>query len=264
MKKLVVIRRCSQGVFLALFLFVSLFPFNRILSAGIFSSIDPLLSISLSIAKKTVEPILIISLGMIFLVFFFGRFFCGWMCPLGTLIDAAGTRSSKKRRLKNKTTRARYIKFFVLTGVLVSAGLGGWMVWFFDPLIVLDRFLLFLKGAQRETFSIMITLVLFLSVFVTARLVPRFWCRNICPLGAIYAAVSKFSLLTRQVLPTCQSCNKCESTCRMGAITRGANYIKGECILCMDCIYDCPDQNTFFAWTQKKSPNSTSPPNCTS
>ncbi|MBL7072392.1 MAG: 4Fe-4S binding protein [Candidatus Omnitrophica bacterium] len=255
MKKLVVIRRCSQGAFLTLFLFLSLFPFNHILTAGIFSSIDPLLSISLSIVKKTLEPILIISLGMIFLVFLSGRFFCGWMCPLGTLIDVAGMRLSKKRIIKKKTNRSRYIKFFVLAGVLVSAGLGGWMVWFFDPLVIVDRFLLFFKGAQREAFPVMITLVLFLSTFVTARLVPRFWCRNICPLGAIYAAVSKFSLLTRRVVPTCQSCNICESTCRMGAITRGANYIKGECILCMDCVYDCPDNKTDFVWKPKKNPS---------
>jgi len=251
MKKLVVIRRCSQGAFFALFLFVSIFPFNRVLSSEIFSSIDPLLVASLSITAKSIQPFLFVSLVMIFLVFLTGRFFCGWMCPLGALIDIAGMRLKKRSSKKNKTNRARYIKFFILAGVLASASLGGWMVWFFDPMIVLDRFLLFLKGAEREAFPIMITLVLFLSVFVTARLVPRFWCRNICPLGAIYAAVSKFSLITRRVLKTCQNCNKCESTCRMGAIKQGKNYIKGECILCMDCIYDCPDKKTFFAWNWK-------------
>jgi len=259
MKKLVVIRRCSQGVFLALFLFVSIFPFNRILSPRVFSSIDPLLMMSLSIAAKVVQPFLFISFGMIFLVFLTGRFFCGCMCPLGTLIDVAGMRFPKKREIKIKAARARYIKFFILAGVLASAVLGGWMVWFFDPLTVMDRFTLFLKGAQREAFPVMITLVLFLSVFVTARLVPRFWCRNICPLGAIYAAVSKFSLITRRVVPTCQNCNICESTCRMGAIKQGTNYIKGECILCMDCIYECHDHSTDFVWKSKKSSNHTSP-----
>jgi len=252
MKKLVVMRRCSQGVFFALFLFVSMFPFNRILSSGVFSSIDPLLVISLSISVKIIQPFLIITLGMSVLALLVGRFFCGWVCPLGTLIDITGTRLLKKRGEKNKTTRARYIKFFILTGVLTSAILGGWMVWFFDPLMILDRFILFFKGARSEAFAVTVTLVLLFSVFVTARFVPRFWCRNICPLGAIYAIISKFSLLERRVNVTCRNCGTCESVCRMGAIKPDADYRKEECVLCMDCIYNCPGKKTDFAWNGKK------------
>jgi len=252
MKKLVVMRRCSQGVFFALFLFVSIFPFNRVLSSGVFSSTDPLLIMSLSIAEKAVQPFLIITLGMIFSVFLAGRFFCGWICPLGTLVDAAGMFAEKKRAAKNKTGHARYIKFFVLAAVFISAFFGGGLVWFFDPLIIMDRFILFFNGQVKDVFAISVTVVLFLSVFMTIFLAPRFWCRNICPLGAIYAIVSKFSLLARRVKGACRNCGKCESVCRMGAIKPDADYRKEECVLCMDCIYDCPDHITDFAWNIKK------------
>ena len=253
MKKLVVIRRCSQGVFFALFIFVSIFPFNRILSSAVFSSIDPLLVISLSIAEKAVQPFLIITLGMIFLVFLVGRFFCGWICPLGTTVDVAGMFAGGKRSAKNKTSRARYIKFFVLAAVFISAFSGGELVWFFDPLIILDRFVLFFNGRAKDVFAISVTLILFLSVFITIFLAPRFWCRNICPLGAFYAIVSKFSLLARRVKGACRNCGTCESVCRMGAIKPDADYRKEECVLCLDCIYDCPDHNTNFSWKSKKS-----------
>jgi ferredoxin len=78
----------------------------------------------------------------------------------------------------------------------------------------------------------------------------RFWCRAICPAGAIYSIISRYSLLTR-VVNRCVNCMECEPNCRMSAIKKDMSYAKAECILCMDCIYDCPTHATRFTFFKK-------------
>jgi MauM/NapG family ferredoxin protein len=90
-------------------------------------------------------------------------------------------------------------------------------------------------------------LALFLAAVATVFIKKRFWCRSICPLGAIYALTAKVALLRREVRG-CSDCGKCTPRCRMGAIKDDFSYSKGECILCMDCVYDCPESRTGFVW----------------
>jgi MauM/NapG family ferredoxin protein len=89
--------------------------------------------------------------------------------------------------------------------------------------------------------------LLFAFVCGLALVRKRLWCRSICPLGALYAIPGRFAAL-RRVVDVCSGCKKCESVCRMGAINDDASYIAGECILCMDCLYGCPEHAARFTW----------------
>lgn len=264
MKKLVLTRRLSQIFFLSLFIYILWLTANT----AAFFKIDPLVSIF--------SPFSII---MFFLTFVIGRFFCGWACPLGFIIDMCGI------KVKNRVLNFRQVKYYILGSIVVSAFLGIQIAWIFDPLVITARFIslnfipsftlaldkLFIFLIKTLNFytplydfyrllksSILgikiyyfphsfITLSFFIIICSLVLITKRFWCRFICPLGAIYSLVAKFSLLRRHV-DKCINCMRCKAICRMDAIKEDMSYRKSECILCMDCVYDCPAYGTKFIW----------------
>ena len=75
--------------------------------------------------------------------------------------------------------------------------------------------------------------------------IPRFWCRYICPVGAIMAVFQKNSMLGMHRDPVkCSECKECETACPMQIPILDLDYRKfndSECILCMACIDACPE-----------------------
>ena len=75
----------------------------------------------------------------------------------------------------------------------------------------------------------------------------RYWCRNICPMGAILALLSEWTIFKRTVSTSCTGCGLCVETCGMGAIeSDGYGTKAGECILCMTCKKICPENSITF------------------
>ncbi|MDP8229757.1 MAG: 4Fe-4S binding protein [Candidatus Gorgyraea atricola] len=274
MKKLVILRRSSQFLFLALFIYI-LWSATHL---DAFFKINPLIMIFTSISERIILPGVIFAVIMLALTLVFGRFFCGWICPLGTIIDLCGIKALQKKA-------ARSIKFYILGAITVSSFLGIQIAWIFDPIVItarfvslnlipgvsfgLDRIFRFfiiktdyytplydfyrllkssILGINAYYFSHSgMILIFFVLICLSVLIAKRFWCRAICPLGAIYSLVARFSPLSR-VVEKCTNCLRCKEDCRMGAINKDLSYVKGECILCMDCIYDCPTHGTRFTW----------------
>jgi len=268
MKKLVLIRRLSQVSFLSLFIYILWSTTHT----AIFFKIDPLVSVF------TISSIIMLILTLIL-----GRFFCGWICPLGSIIDMCGIKA------KNRDLGLRQVKYYILGFIVIMAFLGIQIAWIFDPLVITARFISlnfipsvtliidkafifiirsfgyytlpydFYRSLKSSILGVKIfyfshsifTLGFFIIICGLVLITKRFWCRAICPLGAIYSLVAKFALLSRSV-DKCEHCMKCMSDCRTGAIKKDMNYRKGECILCMDCVYDCPVYGTRFSWPVKK------------
>ncbi|MFC1620677.1 4Fe-4S binding protein [Candidatus Omnitrophota bacterium] len=230
-----------------------------------------------SISERIMLPGIIFAVIMMLLTLGIGRFFCGWICPLGTVIDLCGSQKKKQNKIPYS------IKFYILGAIAIFSFLGIQIAWIFDPIVItarfvslnlipgvtsgLDRVLRFfiikadyytplydfyrllkssVLGINTYYFSHSgIILIFFVLVCSSVLIAKRFWCRAICPLGAIYSLLARFSPLGR-VVEKCTNCLKCKEDCRMGAINKDLSYVKGECILCMDCIYDCPVQGTRF------------------
>ena len=105
--------------------------------------------------------------------------------------------------------------------------------------------------------------LLFLSVIALNALADRFWCRYLCPLGALLGLLSKAALLRPVIGAACPSCSGCAGACRLGAIdaegktaqvepgdagaaaseaSPGPVYevVTSECTMCLDCLVACP------------------------
>jgi ferredoxin len=81
-----------------------------------------------------------------------------------------------------------------------------------------------------------------LGVIALNLVAPRFWCRYLCPLGALLGLLSKVALVQREVNRSCTQCSACARVCPTSTIRPGQGYASdpGECTLCLECLGACP------------------------
>lgn len=220
-----------------------------------------------SISGRVILPGFLFVICMTALTFLLGRFFCGWVCPLGTVIDVSASVRKKHPALNDRDNMIfRKVKFYLLGIFAISALLGKELSWLLDPLVILSRFVSsnlipalkiigdtshFSAAFSENLDASPIIFISFLAILASAIILRRFWCRVLCPLGAVYALLGRRALL-RRTIDKCARCAKCPSYCRMGAIKDNLDYAQGECIMCMDCLYDCPSLSTRFKFTREE------------
>jgi polyferredoxin len=92
--------------------------------------------------------------------------------------------------------------------------------------------------------------LLFMVLLFLNRIRPRFWCRTLCPLGALLAVFSRFSLLTLEKDDkACTDCNLCVKACQGAASPiPGLDWENAECLLCFNCFDVCPENAVSFKW----------------
>jgi ferredoxin len=126
-----------------------------------------------------------------------------------------------------------------------------------EPVFKFHEFLRgFLLPVSHAAFqgSILIGSV-FLAILLLSKIQKRFWCRNLCPLGALLALFSRFRGYRRIVSDSCTSCRRCHAVCRTGAILPdGKGTDHAECINCMDCLKICPENAIRFGFVKKPAP----------
>jgi Fe-S-cluster-containing hydrogenase component 2 len=90
--------------------------------------------------------------------------------------------------------------------------------------------------------------LLLLGILALNALSDRFWCRYLCPLGALLGLLSKVALLRPVVGPACNRCAQCVGVCRVDAIDtlHGYEIVPAECIVCLDCLAACPGGGVGF------------------
>jgi len=193
-------------------------------------------------------------IGVIGVSLLAGRAFCGWLCPLGALQDGlawvARRLSGEKRHIRGKKSPARfpvqlparldrplrYAKYLVLIGIAWAS-----LTALYPPLHDLCP--------VRAVFSFRLVTPLLWSVLltfvVTSLLVERFWCKYLCPLGALLAIANKFAPLRPVVDPArCNKCGRCDVECPMGIVDVHASTGNAECIRCLECLETCARQET--------------------
>jgi polyferredoxin len=104
--------------------------------------------------------------------------------------------------------------------------------------------------------------VFFLLVLVLNRIFTRFWCRAICPLGAMLGVLSRFAILgLKKDESTCDKCHSCLLSCQ-GADNPdiGSRWRQAECHLCLNCQASCPTGSLKFKFFPEQEPSKTNPP----
>jgi ferredoxin len=89
---------------------------------------------------------------------------------------------------------------------------------------------------------------LLLSVLALNVFADRFWCRYLCPLGALLGLVSKVSFLRPVIGSACNRCAQCVGVCRLDAIDtrQGYEISTADCTVCLDCLATCPESEIGF------------------
>lgn len=173
-------------------------------------------------------PLLLIVAFTVVTTLVWGRVFCGFLCPFGALQDVIDrvVPDRFKRPLPQRVhDRAIWIKYGILALVVVPALLGSRVSVYqyvepFGTVFFLSTSLLFWAIAG--------------GVLVASVVVPRFYCRYACPLGAALALTSLLAVRRIRRVEQCDLCKVCEQRCPTGAI-RGPAIDFKECVRCNVC-----------------------------
>jgi ferredoxin len=103
----------------------------------------------------------------------------------------------------------------------------------------------FLNFEQQYFLHSGFILLLFILAILLNGISRRFWCKNLCPLGALLGCFARYGFLTRKVLESCTSCGECLGNCKMSAKSE-EDWLRSECLLCMRCKHDCPSSSIEF------------------
>ncbi|MDO5016647.1 MAG: 4Fe-4S binding protein [Eubacteriales bacterium] len=195
---------------------------------------------------------LLMTFGLIF-----GRLICGFLCPFGFLQDLLAKLPVKKYRLEQKKPRLdrvlRNVKYLILIFfVLVLPLLGRFYPslmspWFCKyicpsgtifagwPMLTLNETLRPLMGFIFSWKTTLAIAIVALAIFI-----PRFFCRYMCPLGALYGLFNKVSLYQLKFQEeACIHCGACKRACPMG-VDMPNQYKSPECVRCGRCVASCP------------------------
>ena len=299
------LRRASQVAFFLLFLFLLLrTEFRGSFAAsgseirlpypvGLFFQLDPLVALSNALASHALYRRLLWSLLVLIPTMFLGRFFCGWICPVGSIHHFFSSVKSERKRGKqliesNRYKRWQTTKYYLLITSLVAAVMGTGVVGWLDPFSFLVRsmglsmvpaanyglrvglsvlehsrfstvqalgdVLHFILGALLLSFKqpyfrqgVWLGLTFIFLVALNFR-ITRFWCRALCPLGALLGIVSRWSVLGLVKHPEhCNDCNRCLLRCQGGDDPiGGVPWHQAECHLCLNCVDECPEHGLQF------------------
>jgi MauM/NapG family ferredoxin protein len=253
-------RRVYQGFFLAFFLGalalmtdegIRRFPVRFPLE------IDPLAALGALASSWLLPATLLVSLATVALTLVFGRAFCGWICPLGTIHQIASWLTRRWRRgpwIKVNGWRPHFRAKYLILAFLVASALAGSLVGFLlDPLSLATRSfasgllpalasLVADEGRRPRAFAgAWITAVVFLGLLAANRWNARWWCRALCPLGALLGTLARAAVFRIQVDPeTCTECHQCVRDCQ-GADEPFTGHRVAECHVCLNCVSSCPE-----------------------
>lgn len=201
-----------------------------------------------------------------------GRAFCGWVCPFGFLQELLHKIPSPKFQL---WAPLRYGRYAVLLGtvILVPLLLGLESSWYFCrlcPAAALEVSLpvAFMQGGFSSFWGTIIKFSILGVVLLLSIASLRFFCRVLCPVGAIasfFNPLSAFAL--RHNTDACPQCGLCAKACPVDvnlqepkdAEPRGIAYkAPMDCILCLECADACPKagrlQGSFLGMAKKNPP----------
>lgn len=195
---------------------------------------------------------LLLLLAIFPITILFGRFFCGYLCSFGALGDllwAVSCRIMKKPVFVSAKTDkiSKYLKYVILLLIIVVVWtLAAPIDYTYNPWNIFGMYSS-LKGWENWVGLLSVGGMLLLLIMIGNFFVERFFCRYICPLGAVFSILSYFRLYRIQKPgDKCGACQLCTKKCSMGIPLKTMDMVRsGECIDCYRCVDVCPRENVF-------------------
>lgn len=193
--------------------------------------------------EKTAASALVLLVGTLVLAVIFRRSFCGQLCPLGALQGIFGALGGKlmKKRLAIPRVVDRFARFLKY-GVLAFFTIWTWQA---AELVMrpYDPWVAYAHITSDELIAEMGVGLAILVISLLGSLVyERFFCKYLCPTGALLGMLSKFSFFgIKRDADACISCSACDKACPMNIPVSTAEKIThSECISCNECVNACP------------------------
>ncbi|MFA6979912.1 MAG: 4Fe-4S binding protein [Ignavibacteriaceae bacterium] len=194
-----------------------------------------------------------IFVGIVAVSFVFGKSFCSWFCPVGFLSELIGDFGEKLFGRKISVPKIldyplRSLKYLILAFFAYSIfmGMDALTLKFFldSPYNIVADMKLYYFFVDITRFSIIVLSVLFLLSIV----IRNFWCRYLCPYGALLGI---FSLLSPNKIKrnnsSCVDCGLCAKACPSAIkVDKVKIVISDECTTCMNCVDACPVADTLY------------------
>lgn len=279
------LRRCVQASCLVLFcLLLGTAESGSFLGlpSDLLLRLDPLVGLAVPLTVRAVVPTLFPALCVILLAVLGGRIFCGWICPMGTTLDITGGITRRMLRREKATSHPdpvpRSLKYLGLAVILSAALCGVNFAFWASPISLTTRLyalvlhplglegigqgleaaspLLERLGAidwlyahpdSRRFCTAWFVGAFWLGLIVLESIRPRFWCRYLCPAGALLGLFSRFAFRKRHVSPGCTSCGRCSARCPAGILKENPVLAHAsECLVCQKCVSVCPRKAVHF------------------
>ena len=272
-------RRIFQILFLLLFLVLltlTVWPLGTLFLGGFLLS-DPLLAIN-SLANGVIKWELLLAIPVLLSPLVIGRAFCGYVCPLGFMVELFGPRRERHPGPRaRKVLRQAPLFTLVVSVMLVLMGSAAFLV--FDPLSIftrsattlvypaVDRGLRLagdvlyqappLRGGVDAATNYLtgrvifpsglayklqiVILIMFVGILAVSYVERRLWCRHLCPLGALLGLVGRAAIFGRVVdTNVCSACEACTAACPMDAVRDGGRSTDmSRCQLGLECADAC-------------------------
>lgn len=192
----------------------------------------------------------------------FGRLICGWVCPFGLIQELIHKIPSHKFKIWKGLRIVKYlilIVFVIILPVVATNYMGMGKPAFCQYICPSGTLLggipmLSTHPELQKTIGALFSLkmVILVAIILGCVFVYRFFCKVICPLGAIYGLLNKISIYHLDVnKDQCVNCGKCAKVCKMD-VNPVETPNSAECIRCGECVAACPTKAIYMGFCSGK------------